>query len=176
MNCREAADLLPLLFDGELEARQAGQVERHAGECTACRQELADLRELHVTLSQSISARVDQMDLSTLWPAVAKQLPKSKPKLLERWQSRWQEFAAGLQLGIPAVAAAAAVAALAYVFAVQSKPTVVPGAQQVATVDYANSIEQLESPLSSVAVFHDPDTRSTLLWVGDTGPTSEDFQ
>ena len=176
--CRETTDLLPLFFDGELDAHQMRQIALHTARCRECENEIRELEQLHDALSASISARVDQMDLSSLWPSIERQLPRARAKssLVARWRELWDAPAQGWWVGVPAVATAAAVAALAFALFSRTQPTVAPDAEQVATVDYANSIEQIDSDLDSVAVFHDPDTRTTLLWVSDTGPVTEDLQ
>lgn len=174
--CRETTNLLPLFFDGELDAHQMRAVALHAARCAECEGEIRELEELHEAISSSISARVDEMDLSSLWPAIERRLPTAKPSLWARWREFWEAPAQGWWIGVPAMATAAVVAGLAFLLFSRSQPNVAPDAEQVATVDYSNSIERLDSDLDSVAVFHDPDTRTTLLWVSDTGPVSEDLQ
>ncbi len=76
---------------------------------------------------------------------------------------------------LPAFAAAAVIAALVLLlFGRTPQPNIRPEASQVAAVDNATSIESLETDLDSVAVINDPETRTTVLWVNDTGTGGED--
>lgn len=182
MNCRDATELLPSYFDNELEAHQMQAVATHAAGCDRCERELRDFKEIQNLLSSSIVAQVERLDLSSLWPAIEQRLPSPRASRLQRWRAFWQTPADGWWIGAPAFAAAAAAVALAFYLFSGAQPSAAPGGNEVASMDYANSldyvnsIERLDSDLDSVAVFHDPETRATLLWASDSGPVTEDLQ
>lgn len=181
MTCRDVAPLLMPYFDGELGGSEAESVAQHAAHCAHCGAELKEFEQIHRVLQQAVAAKVDALDLSRLWPSIDRQLrPPVKVREVRRsWRDAWQEFAAGWQLGAP-VLAAAAVVALAYMFVLRSEPSTAPDASRVAVVDPIEAvvpgIEDLKTSYGSVAVFHDPDTSSTLLWVSDSAPATEDFE
>lgn len=50
MNCKELEVLLGPYLDGELDATQRADVERHLGACPGCTRALADLRAMHEAL------------------------------------------------------------------------------------------------------------------------------
>lgn len=51
MNCNEASRLMSLKMEGAMDAAQAEALERHLGECPACRDERRDLERLAAALS-----------------------------------------------------------------------------------------------------------------------------
>src|SRR5690349_3632129 len=99
MICREATNLLLLFFDGE-----------------------------HDALTAEISARLDALDLSSLWPAIEKQLPATRPSRWRQWRELWQAPTQRWWVGVPAFAAAAAVAVAAFVMFSRSAPNAAPDA------------------------------------------------
>src|SRR5437867_1429495 len=113
MTCREALNLLPLFFDGELDARQMRAVALHGTRCSACEVELHDLERLQEIVSDSISAVVDEIDLSGFWPAIERQLGTVRPSRWQRARARWREGEYRWAVRLPAFAAAAAVVILA---------------------------------------------------------------
>ena len=70
MTCREALNLVPLLLDGELESRHMRALVMHSTRCTPCETELRQLERLQEMLSESVNARVDELDLSNFWPGI----------------------------------------------------------------------------------------------------------
>lgn len=52
MNHQQVADNLAAYLDGRLDARQRARIERHLAECSACRAELAELRQTVSLLKQ----------------------------------------------------------------------------------------------------------------------------
>src|SRR5207248_3016347 len=72
MTCADVADLLDRFVDAELPAPMLLAVARHAGACPACdtaARELTGLREL---LGGSFQADAERLDVSGVWPAVAR--------------------------------------------------------------------------------------------------------
>ena len=63
MNCRETRPLLPLFFDGELEARQMRAVALHSTRCIDCEGELRQLERLQDVVA-SVSPR---SSMTSIW-------------------------------------------------------------------------------------------------------------
>lgn len=168
MTCREAANLLPLFFDGELDARQMRTIALHGTRCVACEDELRRMERLQELVGDTINARVDEIDFSSFWPAIERQLGTARPSLWQRMRARWAEREFGWSVGLPAFAAAAAIALFAFLFFTRvQQPTPQPAASQIAAVDEPASIDSLDTDVDSVAVMSDPETHTTVLWVSD---------
>lgn len=169
MNCRDALNLLPLFFDGELDSRQMRAVAIHSARCRDCELELRQLESLQAVVNTSISKQVDEMDLSGLWTAIDARLPQRHPSPLQRLQRWWEESAPQWNIRVPAFAAAAVVAALAFFFLTRApEPGIAPTTPLLAVVDNNEAmIDSLDTEADSVAVMSDPETRTTVLWVSD---------
>jgi anti-sigma-K factor RskA len=168
MTCREASNLLPLFFDGELDARQMRAVAMHSTRCNPCETALREIERLQEVVSVTVNARVEEIDLSRLWTTIEPRLVVRQPSWWERVRARWPS-ASPWSVGIPAFAAAAAIAVLAFLFLAHSQQPAAmpPAAPQMAAVDNAASIDSLDADVESVTVLNDPETRTTVLWVSD---------
>jgi len=169
MTCRDAINLLPLFFDGELDSRQMRAVAIHSSRCRACEAELRELESLQAMVNTTVSRKVDEMDLSNLWGSIESRLPDRRLSALERLQRWWEETAPTWRIRVPALAAAAVVAALAFLFLTRvPEPGLPPAAPQIAIADNNEAmIDSLDTEADSVAVMSDPETRTTVLWVSD---------
>jgi len=175
VTCREASNLLPLFFDGELDGDKMRGVALHSTRCETCEGELREMERVQGLINRTVNGAVDEIDLAELWPAVESQLGTVRIPWWSRLRIWWDEGEHGLMLGVPALAAAAAVAVLTvWFFTRVPQPTTQPDAPQVAAVDNAASIDSLETDVDSVAVVSDPETRTTVLWVSDDTPTGEE--
>jgi hypothetical protein len=126
---REGAELLPWLINGTLEGLERERVERHVGQCVACRRELEAARALQAAVAS------DERD-----PAVAHSLARLRVRLEEeesgrgaRWFGRmlartWREAR-------PAARSALAVQ-LALILALGSALTIVSVAEHPAPTLY----------------------------------------
>ena len=162
MTCREALNLLPLLLDGELESRQMRGLVMHSTRCAPCETELRQLERLQEVLSESVNARVDELDLSNFWPRIDQQLGTLELSWWQRLRAWWDEGEHRWMVQLPALGTAAVIAVLAMVFFLRSHtPTIDPGASQVADL---MTIDSLESD-RDVAMINDPET--PLLWVSE---------
>jgi hypothetical protein len=85
--CREARPLLPLFFDGELEARQMRAVALHSTRCSECEHELRELEHLQEAISAHVSSLVDTIDVSQVWAGVAPRLASRAVFRIESWPS-----------------------------------------------------------------------------------------
>lgn len=169
--CREARPLLPLFFDGELEARQMRAVALHSTRCPECECELRELEHLQESISLHINAQVDTVDLGQVWAGVAPRLAGRAPSWGERWASWWDESRAGWRVRGPAFAGLAAAALLALVV-VQRGGEMVPAVKQVATargpkIDNSAKLDSMQSSVDSVALVTEPETNTTMLWIMD---------
>jgi anti-sigma factor RsiW len=168
MTCREALNLLPLFLDGELEPRQMRALAMHSSRCTPCESQLRQLERLQEVVSESMSARVDELDLSNFWPSIEQRLGNLSLPWWQRLRAWWADSEYRWMVSLPAFAAAAAIAVLAMMFFLRGpQATTDPAAPQVAAVDNAASIDSLDTDVDSVAVLSDPETRTTVLWVSD---------
>ncbi len=175
MTCREASKLLPLFFDGELDARQMRAVALHDTRCPQCEGELRRMERLHDVINDTLSASLDEIDLSNFWPAVDRRLGTVRLSWRERVLTWWSERDSGWAVRIPAFAAAGVIALLTLLLlmrASQSPPSSDPGASQFAadTVD----IQSLNIDGGSVAVVSDPVTHDMAVLVSDETPVSGD--
>ena len=163
MTCREALPLLPLFFDGELDARQMRAVALHSSRCRECETEIRTLERLQELVSDTLHARADDLDLTGLWSSVAARLEPARRGWWQRAVLWWSEHEGAWAMRWPAVGAAVAAALLAvFAFMRAQQPAVQPAARQVAAVDNAAMIDSLDTDLDSVA-----ETRTTVLWVSD---------
>lgn len=168
MTCRDAASLLSLFLDGELDPHQMRALALHSARCPACERELHDLERLQEVISTTISCAVDDIDLDGFWPGIERRLTSPQHPWWHRVGAWWEEGERAWLIRVPAFAAVVAAAAFAF-FLFTRTPTPEPqsAAPQIAAVDNATSIESLESDVDSVAVLNDPETRTTVLWVND---------
>jgi len=174
MTCREASNLLSLFLDGELDSHQMRAVALHGTRCTTCEAELRELEHLQQLVSDTVNARVDEIDLSAFWPAVERRLGTARRSWWERARIWFGDADHRWLIRLPAYAAAAAVAVLALLFFTRTpQPSVDPDAPRLAAVDNAASIDSLDTDVESVAVLNDPETRTTVLWVNDDAATGD---
>lgn len=176
MTCRETRPLLPLFFDGELEARQMRAVALHSTRCAECEQELRSLEHLQESLAAHVSALVDEVDLSRVWAGVAPRLTARAPSLGERVRTWWAERESGWSVRGPAFASLATAALVALVVASQW-PAADPRsevAEALARIDNSAKLDSMQSSVDSVALVTDAETNTTLLWIMDDAGQAAD--
>ena len=176
MNCRETRPLLPLFFDGELEARQMRAVALHSTRCPACEDELRHFERLQEAVATHISSMVDDLDLGQIWAGVSPRLGSRAPSLARRLRARWEELQFGWSLRGPMFAAAAAAVLLTLALwqgdGTAARPELAsrPAARDVDNSAVLGSV----SSADSVALVTDEETNTTLLWImDDTGAAVE---
>jgi anti-sigma factor RsiW len=170
MTCREASNLLPLFFDGELDSHQMRAVALHSTRCDGCEGKLRQLERLHDLVTEHVSAVIEEIDAVPLWNAIEQHIGNVTPPWWLRARAWWNDSEHPWVMGIPAFAAAAVIAVLAFVFLTRApQPSTEPAAPQVAAVDTGATIDSLDTDVDSVAVLNDPETRTTVLWVSDDG-------
>ncbi|MGH7789952.1 MAG: anti-sigma factor family protein [Candidatus Binatia bacterium] len=175
MNCRETRPLLPLFFDGELEARQMRAVALHSTRCGECEGELRQLEHLQERITAHVSALVDEVDLSQIWAGVAPRLVAPTPSMLERLRTWWGELDLAWPVRGPAFAVGA-VAALLALAVWQYDPSAaekeLTRVQQV--IDNTAVLDSVQSSVESVALVTDSETNTTLLWIMDDNAAAGD--
>jgi anti-sigma factor RsiW len=175
MTCGEASRLLPLFFDGELDARQMRAVALHDTRCPECEPELRRMERLQELISDTINARVDETDFSNFWPAIEAQLGTVQLSWWERARAWWSENEHPWVVRVPVFAMASAIAVLALLFFVRAyQPTAKPDAPQLAAVDNSAAIDSLDTDVDTVTMLNDPETRTTVIWVSEDTPVSGD--
>jgi anti-sigma factor RsiW len=169
MTCRDAAALLPLFFDGELDANQMRAVALHSTRCLDCETALRQLERLQDLVSVHVATAVDEVDLSSFWSDVERRLGPTSVSWRERLRAWWGERDTAWAIPAwPALAAVGAAIAIGLALAARVQtPTTHPDAGQVATRDNAAVLDSLDTDAPSVAVLSDPETRTMVLWVSD---------
>jgi anti-sigma factor RsiW len=166
MSCRETRPLLPLFFDGELEARQMRAVALHSTRCPACEDELRQLERLQEAVASHVSALVDEIDLSQVWSGIAPRLAARPASLGQRLRAWWEEREFGWAVGGPALAAAALALVVGVGMWLQREEPL--HKQDIASrVDNSAVLDSVQSSADSVALVTDAETNTTLLWVMD---------
>ena len=165
MNCRETRPLLPLFFDGELEARQMRAVALHSTRCPDCEDELRHFERLQEVVAMHVSAMVEDVDLSQIWASVAPRLESRAPSLIQRLRSWWDEQELGWLVRGPAFAAVAGIILLA--LALWQHGDTVPREPIASRVDNSAVLDSVQSSVDSVALVTDAETNTTLLWIMD---------
>jgi anti-sigma factor RsiW len=175
MTCRETLNLLPLFFDGELDAHQMRAVALHSTRCGSCEDELRRMERVQELVSAEVNAAVDEVDFGTLWRGIDQRLSTVRVSSWTRLRAWWSEGDHPWAIRVPALAAAAAAAVLGFLLLTRApQPSTQPDASQVASVDNTASIESLDSDVDAVTVLNDPETRTTVLWVSDDTPGGGD--
>lgn len=175
MTCRDTRPLLPLFFDGELEARQMRSVALHSTRCPACEQELRALEHLQDAVVGHVGALVDEIDLGRVWAGVAPRLAPRRPSWTERVREWWEESRQGWSVRGPAMAGAALATLLAIVVLQPEAEVAAPVvAKPRATIDNSAKLDSMQSSVDSVALVTDAETNTTLLWIMDDAAGSLD--
>ena len=90
MTCREASNLLPLFFDGELDAHQMRAVALHSTRCDDCEGELRRMERVQGMIGAHVNAAVDEIDLSALWRGIDARLETVHISWWMRVRAWWQ--------------------------------------------------------------------------------------
>lgn len=171
MSCRETRPLLPLFFDGELEARQMRAVALHSTRCPDCESELRHFERLQEAVATHISSMVDEIDLGQIWAGVSPRLESRAPSLTRRLRGWWEEREFGWSVRGPAFAAAAAAVLFTLALWQRDGTPAQPEVARSAASDIDNSavLDSVQSSGESVALVTDEETNTTLLWIMDDG-------
>jgi anti-sigma factor RsiW len=164
MNCREAHPLLPLFFDGELDARQLRGVALHSTRCPSCEQELQQLERIQDLVVNAVTVRADEVDLSGLWSGIEPRINVVPPSWMVRARSWWETHQYDWTWPASALAALGAAALLAFALSPAAKDARPP---QIAGVDNSANLDVVESHVDSMALLSEPETNTMVLWISD---------
>jgi anti-sigma factor RsiW len=171
--CSAVRELLPLFFDGELEAAALDRVVSHSAQCQRCEQEIAVLDRMHVLIRGSVEEAADKLDAGDLWREIESRLPAPKLPWRQRLRLWWESIDGGARIAWPA-AAALAVALLAmglYLRSSDLRNAPQPAAQVAYggpnALDVPAEIQQIETDFPMVTVMNDDANRATVIWVSD---------
>jgi anti-sigma factor RsiW len=165
--CREARPLLPLFFDGELEARQMRAVALHSTRCPECEHELRSLEHLQEAVVAHVDALIDGIDFGRVWAGVEPRLKGRAPSYGERLRGWWEEHGRGWGLRGPAFAGFAAAALLALVIVQPGSDPIVRAPRPAEKIDNSVKFDSMQSSVDSVAMVTDAETNTTMLWIMD---------
>jgi anti-sigma factor RsiW len=186
MTVAQCSDISPMLGgfeDGELETREMHEVARHLAQCKACEAELAD----NAAVGRYLRAVAEEPALDGFAEAVQARLATLTPPIHVRvrhyLQAAREQISAGFALSAAALATAALTAVILTPYVSQifspQKPSVqsasvppsvqAPGSAEFAqaTVDSPTVISSLESHVATVALWNEPETQTTVIWVPD---------
>ena len=165
MECPRVEELLERYLDGELSSRVEASVRGHLAGCETDRQRLQSLQNLRKLVQVELSAHLDEVDFSRLWPAVRRSIAvERQPGLMERLRLFFSEL---LTYRAPAVAAVAA-AAVALAVVIPLLPFI--GTDSIPGDDI--EIMALET-MGTVTVWpvETEDGDSTIIWIDDSDET-----
>lgn len=172
MNCRETRPLLPLFFDGELEARQMRAVALHSTRCPECEGELRGLERLQDSLVAHVSSQLEEIDFERIWEGVAPRLGSPARSRFQPLQDWW----AGLDLRwspqVPIYAALAAACVLAVLLWQRDARN---RSVDLAAVDNSTILGSVQTNVGSLAVLREPETDTMVLWITDDGSSGDGF-
>jgi len=180
--CNQTRLLLGPFDDGELEAHEMEDVALHVVNCLGCKATLEDYRTLGVALRGAVTipaldgfADAVQVHIERLRVPFATRISRYFDLLMER-------FGAVAAIGATAAAAAALTAFLLTPYArhlmgAEGKPaaapretiaaTTHPAISPAKTVSGLNDLSKLESQSPAVALWNEPRTDTTVIWVPD---------
>ncbi len=193
VDCSEIRPLLSAFGDGELEPPELLKVARHIAGCPDCEREAADFSAVGVHLRDVVEAGVSSIPLEGFAEAVQARITQLRPSLWSHF-GRWLEsvderVSASLSIASAAMAIAALTAIMLTPYAreytaghnaqvvasAQARPaaagdqaglaeTVSP-AEKTLAEDSRAIISRLESENPAVAVWSEPRTDTTVIWL-----------
>jgi anti-sigma factor RsiW len=90
MNCAGREKRIALAVEGDLPAREAAELERHLGECAACRAFAGELRESQAALKELCAETVDAAVLDAIRGRVMAQVAAQRaPASAFGWRWMW---------------------------------------------------------------------------------------
>ncbi|HUY20682.1 MAG TPA: zf-HC2 domain-containing protein [Candidatus Binataceae bacterium] len=193
-DCSEIRPLLSAFGDGELEPPELLSVARHLAECTDCERETADFSSLGTQLRDTLESTVDLIPLAGFTAAVQARISHLRPSLWSRFGNWLESLDERLNPGLSLASAAIAMAALTAIIltpyvrqyatrhSVQVAasapahrtlaqaavaPVAVAPVEDALAEDSHAIISRLESANPAVAVWSEPRSDTTVIWVPD---------
>ena len=173
-HCDDIAPLLSAFNDDELSAHETDRVTQHLDGCETCKETLIDYLLLghHLRTATAISS-LDGFTENVMRGVGGARRP-FRGRLLNRLEDLRERWVAAVSLA----GAAVAVATLAMVLAephtwerisarLRGSPAPSEIAQNPAQSNSETFISRLEATPPSVALWSEPDTKTTVIWLGD---------
>lgn len=170
-------------LDGELDALSMRSMALHASHCDACGDALEHGELLQELIAEAVGAEVAKIDASRLWSTIESLLEHPRPA----WRDRLERLRLALaprdegdfgrwSRPLPALAMtgalAALLAALLWPGGAPNAPTEM--ASNLSAPDPGSSnqaqIERIESSAPHVAVWSEPESHTTAIWVASYEP------
>jgi anti-sigma factor RsiW len=193
--CDDIAPLLSAFNDGELAPQEAEQVTRHLDGCETCKETVLD----YLMLGHHLRSAVEMPSLEGFSQSVLKAVEGSRRPFPDRLRYHLAQLRESWVAAVSLTGAALATAALALVLAEPqtlsrlsamlgrspqtSGPSEIaknsPGIPPPASPEVPRSsnsetfISKLEAKPPSVAMWSEPDDKTTVIWLGDDAPGNE---
>jgi anti-sigma factor RsiW len=195
-HCDDIAPLLSAFNDGELAPHESEQVTRHLDRCETCKDTLLD----YLMLGHHLRSAAAMPTLEGFSESVLKAIEGSRRPFRDRLRYRLAELREGWVAAVSLTGAALATAALVLVLAkpqslsrlsamvgrspqpsgpseiVQNSPGSSPPPASPEVPPASNSetfISRLEAKPPSVAMWSEPDNKTTVIWLGDDASGNE---
>jgi len=189
-HCDDIAPLLGAFNDGELAPHQAAQVTRHLDDCETCKETVLD----YLMLGHHLRSAAGMPSLEGFSESVLKAIEGSRRPFRDRLRYHFAQLRESWVAVVSLTGAALATAALALVLAEPqtlsrlsamlgrspqpSAPSEIvknsPGTSSPSTSPEVPSssnsetfISRLEAKPPSVAMWSEPDNKTTVIWLGD---------
>jgi hypothetical protein len=162
-SCQDFQKRFDIFFDGELDGRTMRDLALHVARCRSCEDDLRRAERVQELFADVVRSTVDRIDVASLWRSIEAGLDAPNPSLLRRIAERWQTRSR-VETGVVTAFASAAIAAG---LLVSLTPTQAPAPTAAVASAGPNraSIDRLESSAPAVAVWTEPDTQTTAIWV-----------
>lgn len=161
-------------LDGELDALSMRSMALHASHCETCGAALESGERVQEILSQAVAAEVAKLDTSLLWGAIERSLEPVRSPWRDRMGRLWSTLDARRWMGpVPALAMSGAIAvSLAAILWMEPAPTQVASTWPMDAPRPNNQaqIERIESSAPHVAVWSEPESHTTAIWVASYEP------
>ncbi len=186
--CSEIAPLLGVFEDGELEPHEMQEVAHHLARCKACERALSD----YAALGRHLRAAALTPSLENFTQAVERRLDQLRPPLRVRFGRRIGALGERWAAAIALASGALALGAWVLLFApyVRHYLQTMQGTNAVAVTEHRGEIapqeeseegsestlaegspqaviSRLQAKTPAVAVWSEPETRTTVIWLPD---------
>ncbi len=182
--CDEIGPLLGAFDDGELEPHEMQEIARHLAQCAACERELAENVALGRRLRDTLGAPAPEGFAEAVQMRIRQLAPPLYVRIGRRLEASREQIMAALAIAGAGLATAALTAVLLAPYASRMVARYAPQATISAPAERAESalgpklaavaenssraiISRLEANSPSVAVWSEPKTETTVIWIPD---------